>query len=553
MSKTQTLRWLKAGCSQDWLPSVLLLSIAAAALAQSGDISGERLRAHVKFLSSDSLEGRGVGTRGEKLATEYIATQFELIGAKPAGDRGTYFQRVPMVGATTQPGATLAAVGSSQTASFKWLDEFVGVTELQQAADQFEADAVFVGHGISAPEFHWDDFKGTDVKGKVLVLFTNEPPSEDPKFFGGRALTYYGRWTYKYEEAARRGAKAVLIVHTTPTAGYGYDVVRSSWGKEDPQLKLAAGAPALAFAGWLSQAAGERLFGLSGKKVDEMLAAANSRDFRPIPLPFKIRANIPTKIRQIESRNVVAIIPGSDPELKSQAVIFTAHWDHLGIGPAVKGDSIYNGAVDNATGCAILLELARAWQSLEHKPRRTALFVAVTAEEAGLRGSEYYAAHPAIPLAKTALDLNFDGFYPFGRTKDISVTGADRTTAWPVVEEAARRMELKIQAESHPEQGHYYRSDHFSLAHAGVPAFSVNQGTEYYGKPADFGEKIFQDYNDKHYHQPSDEYHDDWDFAGMEQVAHFGFLIGTTVANQDRLPTWHAGDEFLPAREKSEK
>jgi len=529
----------------------LSLLAAAATFAQISDLSGERVRAHVKFLASDLLEGRGVGTRGEKLATEYIATQFALIGAKPAGDQGTYFQRVPMVGATTDPGAALSAVAANKTVSFRWLDDFVGVSELQQPTDQFDAEAVFVGHGIVAPEFQWDDFKGVDVKGKVLVLFTNEPPSEDPKFFGGRALTYYGRWTYKYEEAARLGAKAVLIIHTTPTAGYGYDVVRSSWGKEDPQLKLPPGQPALALAGWLTQDAGEKLFAMAGKSVDELLKAANSRDFRPIPLGVHIRANIPTTIRQIESHNVVAMVPGSDPNLKSQAVIFTAHWDHLGIGPAVSGDTIYNGAVDNATGCGILIELARAWQELEHKPRRSAIFAAVTAEEAGLRGSEYYAAHPVVPLGKTALDLNFDGFYPFGRTKDVSVGGADRTSVWPVVEEAAHRMELIIKPEAHPEQGHYYRSDHFSLAHAGVPSFSISLGTDYYGKPAGYGEKVFEEYNDKHYHQPSDEYHDDWDFAGMEEVARFGFLIGTTVANQDKLPTWKSGDEFLPAREKS--
>jgi len=282
-----------------------------------------------------------------------------------------------------------------------------------------------------------------------------------------------------------------------------------------------------------------------------MLNAANSPDFHPIPLGVHIRGNIPTKVRQIDSRNVVAMIPGGDANLSSQAVVFTAHWDHLGIGPAVNGDSIYNGAVDNATGCAMLLELARAWAGLEHKPRRSALFVAVTAEEAGLRGSEYYAAHPVIPLGKTALDLNFDGFYPFGKTEDISVTGADRTTVWPSVQDAAHRMNLTIQPESHPEQGHYYRSDHFSLAHAGVPAFSISLGTRYVGKPASYGEKVFEDYNTKHYHQPSDEYREDWDFGGMEEVARFGFLIGTTVANQDALPTWRTGDEFLGARERS--
>jgi Zn-dependent M28 family amino/carboxypeptidase len=455
----------------------LVLLVTALACAQT-DISGERMRAHVKFLASDLLEGRGVGTRGGELATEYIASQFAIGGAKPAGENGTYFQRVPMVGVTTSPSASLSAVGANQTVSFKWLDDFVGVSELQESTDQFDAEAVFVGHGIVAPEFHWDDFKGVDVKGKVLVLFTNEPPSNDPKFFGGRALTYYGRWVYKYEEAARMGAKAVLIVHTTPTAGYSYDVVRSSWGKEDPQLKLEAGHPALAFAGWVTQDAGAKLFALSGKTVDEMLTAANSRDFKPISLGIHIRGNIPTGLRQIQSSNVIAKVEGSDPQLKSEAVIFTAHWDHLGIGLAVNGDAIYNGAVDNATGCAMIIEMARAWAALEHKPKRSALFMAVTAEEAGLRGTEYYAAHPVIPLAKTALDLNFDALAPFGRTKDISVTGAERTTVWPIVEQSAHRMELTIKPDAHPEQGNFYRSDHFSLAHAGVPAFSIDLGTD---------------------------------------------------------------------------
>lgn len=528
------------------------LLCAGAVHAQAPDISGERIRAHVKFLSDDLLEGRGVGTRGGQLAAKYIASQFALIEAKPAGDNGSYFQRVPMVGATTDPSATVSADGNGKRESFRWMDDFVGVSQLQQPADQFDAEAVFVGHGITAPEFQWDDFKDVDVKGKVLILFTNEPASDDPKFFGGRALTYYGRWVYKYEEAARRGAKAVFIIHTTPTAGYGWQVVRNSWGKEDPQLKLAPGAPALAFAGWLTQAAGQKLLSMAGKSVEELLTAANSRDFRPIPLGIHIRGNIPTRIRQIESENVAAIVPGSDPDLKSQLVVFSAHWDHLGIGTPVDGDNIYNGAVDNATGCGILIEIARAWANLEQKPRRSALFLSVTSEEAGLLGAEYYTEHPIVPLSKTAVNINFDSFYPFGRTKDVSITGADRTTLWPVVQEAARRMNLEIKPEAHPEQGEYYRSDHFEFAHAGVPAFSINLGSQFYGKPADYGEKLFEEYNSKHYHQPSDEYREDWDFAGMEEVARLGFLIGMNAANQDKLPTWQPGDEFLPAREKSE-
>src|SRR5579864_5638308 len=454
----------------------LLLLAAAATFAQISDLSGERVRAHVKFLASDLLEGRGVGTRGEKLATEYIATQFALIGAKPAGDQGTYFQRVPMVGATTDAGATLAAVGSNKTVSFRWLDDFVGVSELQQPNDQFEAEAIFVGHGIVAPEFQWDDFKGVDVKGKVLVLFTNEPASNDPKFFGGRALTYYGRWSYKYEEALRRGALAVFIIHTTPTAGYGWEVVRNSWGREDPYVKLAPGEAELAFAGWLTTAAGERLLSLAGKTVEELLKASESRQFRPIPLGVRIRGAVHSRIREMDTKNVAAIVPGSDPTLSGEAVIFSAHWDHLGIGEPVNGDAIYNGAVDNATGCGILLEIARAWSALPQKPRRSALFLAVTAEEGGLRGSEYYAQHPLIPPGKTVVDLNYDGLQPVGRATDVVVTGAERTTLWPLVQNTAKRFGLTIEPDPQPEQGHYYRSDHFSFAHVGIPSFSIDEG-----------------------------------------------------------------------------
>lgn len=532
-------------------PLFLLLTTALLAAAQFNEISGERMRAHVKFLASDLLEGRGTGDRGGALATEYIATELALIGAKPAGDNGTYFQKVPLVGVTTEPSATLTAEDHGRNLAFRWLDEFVGTTRQQKPLAEFDADAVFVGHGIVAPEYKWDDYKGVDVRGKVVVLFTNEPPSTDPKFFGGRALTYYGRWTYKYEEATRRGAVAAIIIHTTPTAGYGWDVVRGSWGREDPQVKLEPGEPALALAAWVTKDAGERIAQSIDKTVDEMVAMANSPDFRPVPLQLRFHGRIPTKVRDIETRNVVAIIPGSDPQLKSEAVVFSAHWDHLGIGLPVNGDSIYNGAVDNATGCAMLLEMARAWMALPEKPKRSAIFTSVTAEEGGLRGSEYFAQHPSIPANRIALDLNFDAFFPVGRTKDISVSGAERTTVWPVVEEAARRMNLEIEPDPRPEQGSYYRSDHFSFAQAGVPAFSVHGGTQYVGKPADFGTKYFEEFNGKHYHQPSDEYHDDWDFSGMEQVSRFAMLIATNVANDPKMPTWHAGDEFLAAREKS--
>lgn len=524
--------------------ALLLFSLTLGCFAQA-DISAQRIRAHTKFLSSDLLEGRGVGARGGDLAVEYLATELALAGAQPAGDEGTYFQSVPLIGIETAPGAELSANGpGGKSVSFRWLEEFVGTSQEQKPESRIDAEAVFVGHGIVAPEYSWDDYKNAGVKGKVVVLFTNEPESNDPKFFGGRALTYYGRWSYKYEEALRKGAAGVIIIHTTPTAGYGWDVVRSSWGREQPFVKLAPGEPALALAGWVTSDAGSKLLALSGKSVDELLKASNSRDFRPVPLGVRIRCVLPTRVRLINTRNVAGVVPGSDPEMKSEAVIFSAHWDHLGIGEPVNGDAIYNGAVDNATGCASLLEMARAWAALPQKPRRSALFLFVTAEEGGLRGSEFYARHPIFPPPKTAVDINYDGLHPFGKLKDMSVSGAERTTLWPVVQQMAKRMDLTIEPDGHPEQGHFYRSDHFSLARVGIPAFSVNGGTEFLGKPAGYGEKLFAEYNTKHYHQPSDEFNENWDFSGLEDLARFGFLVGVEAANQPSLPEWNKGDEF---------
>lgn len=525
----------------------LLIALAALPIAaQVTEIAGPRIRAHVKFLASDLLEGRGVGTRGGELTTEYLATQFALLGLKPVGDAATYFQAVPMVGVTTQPGAKLEIVKGGDRVALDYAKDFVGVTQRQTENERFDGEAVFLGHGITAPEFDWDDYRDVDVRGKVVVLFTNEPPSEDAKFFGGRALTYYGRWTYKYEQAARKGAAACLIVHTTPTAGYGWDVVRNSWGKEDPQMKVAPGEPALAFSGWLTKAAGDRLFAAVGRTTEEMLALADARGFRAMPLGIRISGTLPTKLRPITTRNVIGMIEGSDPALKAEAVIFTAHWDHLGIGEPVNGDAIYNGAVDNATGCAIVLEIARAWANLPVKPRRSAIFLFVTAEESGLRGAEHYARNPVIPAGKHALNINYDALYPFGRTKDIVVTGAERTTVWPTVQDVAKRFNLEITPEARPEQGLYYRSDHFAMARAGVPAFSVKMGDQLRAGGA--GDDFFVEFNAKKYHRPSDEYDESWDVSGMEEMARFGMVLGMEVANQPKLPTWVEGDEFLPAR-----
>lgn len=525
---------------------LLSLTLAAAAVAQIADVSGERIRAHVKFISSDLFEGRSVGGRGDRLTTEYIATQFALAGAKPAGDNGTYFQKVPLVGVATQPDATLSLTVKGQKVPFKWLEEFVGANQRQTSEANIDAELVYVGHGITAPEFQWDDFKNVDVKGKVILQFTNEPVSTDPALFGGPALTYYGRWTYKFEEARRRGALGSIIIHTPETAGYGWEVVRSSWGREQSFVKTEPGQHELAFAGWITSAAAEKVLKQAGYTVDQLLKLSNERNFKPIPLGIRVQGHLRSEVREQDTRNVVAIIPGSDPALKNEAVVFSAHWDHLGIGEAVDGDNIYNGAVDNATGVAMIIEMARAWAALPQKPRRSAIFTAVTAEEQGLRGSEYYAQHPPVPAGKTALGLNFDAFVPYGRTRDVVLTGAERTTFWPVVQDVARRFQLTIKPDPAPGQGSYYRSDHFSFAKAGIPAFSVGEGTDFVrGTPPKPSKPT--------YHQPSDEYSEDWDFSGMEHIAKFGITLGMEAANVEKLPTWRAGDEFLAAREQSRK
>jgi Zn-dependent M28 family amino/carboxypeptidase len=524
--------------------------LAVTAFAQVDTISGEHMRAHVKFLASDLLEGRGVGTRGGDLATEYIATQFALAGLKPAGDKGTFFQNFTLVG--TEPQITQMTVDSKgKTLTFQWLNDFVGVTLQQKPDVTVDADAIFVGHGIVAPEYQWDDYKDVDVRGKVVVFFTGEPPSNDPKFFTGEALTYYGRWTYKYEEAVRHGAAGAIIIHTTPTASYGWNVVRSSWSKEDIAMKVAAGAPALGFAGWVTTEAGDQLAASLGKTAAELLAAADARGFhaQPMPLRFHIRAQ--SKIREAATRNVIGKVEGSDPQLKNEAVLFSAHWDHLGIGEPIRGDKIYNGAVDNATGCGMLLELARAWAALPQKPRRSALFISVSAEESGLLGSEYYGQHPVVPAGETALAINYDGFPPLGRTRDVGARGSERTTVFPLVEEAARRFNFTLSPDPRPFAGTYYRSDHFSFARVGIPAFSVDNGEDVLGQPPGTGKKYADEYTEAHYHQPSDEYHDDWNFSGMEAYARLGFVINLNAANLPKLPTWHAGDEFLPARAAS--
>jgi Zn-dependent M28 family amino/carboxypeptidase len=522
--------------------------LPSAAYAAMETVSTDRIRAQVRFLSHDLLEGRGTGQRGGDIAAEYLATQFATYGLKPAGEKGTYFQKVPMVGITPEAGTTMAFVGADgKTTTLKALEQYVAYDQTQKAESSVDAPIVFVGYGISAPEYNWDDYKGVDVKGKVLLMLVNEPPSNDPKFFKASALTYYGRWTYKYEEAARRGAVGAILIHRTDMASYGWDVVRNSNSGEKSYLEL-DGTSRLKVAGWVQLDVAKDLVAGIGQNLDQWMEAAKTREFKPTELPVKLQAHMVSKIRPFSSNNVLALLPGGDAKLKEEAVLYTAHYDHLGIRPDMPGDNIYNGANDNATGCAIILEIARAYSMSLEKPRRSILFAAVTAEEQGLLGSEYLGKHPPIPAGKITLDLNFDDIPPLGAPEEVEVSGAERTTFYSSVEATAREFKLTIRPDSRPEAGHYYRSDHFSLARVGIPSFSVNEGVKYKGHDEAWGLQQDQEYNEKHYHQPSDEYRPEMDFTGDATMARFGFVLGWQAASQEKLIGWEKGDEFEAAR-----
>jgi len=514
-------------------------------------IEPEHIRAHVRFLSHDLLEGRGTGQRGGDIAAEYIATQFWLYGLKAAGDNGTFFQKVPLVGNTPAPETEFELVpNKGEALRLKPLDEYVAYDETQNSSSDIDADIVYVGYGIEAPEYQWDDYKGVDVRGKVLLMLVNEPPSNDPNFFKGPALTYYGRWTYKYEEAARKGAVGAILIHKTDMASYPWEVVRNSNSGEKEYLK--SDEPSLKAASWIQLEVARKLARDAGMDIDKMMSDAQSRNFHPVTLPAKLKAHMVSKIRQITSNNVVAMLPGSDPKLKNEAVIYTAHYDHLGIRPDMPGDNIYNGARDNATGCGILLELARVFAQSPTRPRRSILFASVTAEEQGLLGSEYLGKHLPVPAGKISLDLNFDDVPPLGEPQEVEVSGAERTNFYPTVEATAQEFRLAIRPDSHPEAGHYYRSDHFSLARVGVPSFSINEGMKYKGHTSEWGMQQAEEFTNKHYHQPSDEYSPSMDFRGDSAIARFGFALGWEAASQPKLAGWQKGDEFEKARMQSE-
>ena len=548
--------------------SVLFLVISITATSQSvgrrtptlpSSFSENALRAHIKFLSDDRLEGRGTGAKGGETAALYIAEQFEALGLKGAGAKGSFWQPVSLVGVKADPKTELRINGPEKAEAFKFADEFVAFTGAQTEHVSVNTELVFVGYGIDAPEQKWNDYKGPaeDYRGKVLVMLVNDPPAtkEEPDLFGGRRLTYYGRWTYKYEEAARRGAVGVLLLHTNESAGYPWSVVRTSNGSWRFDIARTASdkMPFLKVRSWMTDDAARRMMALAGQNLDELRKQAASRDFQPVKLNLNVSLDLNSEVKRVEAPNVAAILPGRDPKLRDEYVVFSAHWDHLGIGaPDKTGDTIYNGALDNATGVASVIEIARVLANLPvaERPRRSILFLIPTAEEQGLIGAEWYSRHPLVPLAKTAANVNLDSMNILGPTHDFVPLGAERSSLKGVVDAIARERGLRVSPDPRPEQGSFYRSDHFPFAKVGVPSISLKEGDDYVGRPKGWGEKKFREYNEAHYHQPSDEYRDDWDFRGMIQEAEFALAIGRRVADMNAMPRFNPDDEFAKAQRK---
>jgi len=520
-------------------------------------INENTLRAHIKYLSDDLLEGRGTGARGGELAAKYIAAQFEALGLRGGGSAGSFFQPVSLVGVNANPKPTLTISGDGKKESFKFADDFVAFTGAQTEDVSLDADLVFVGYGIDAPEQRWNDYKGdaSDYRGKILVMIVNDPPAtaSELNLFGGRALTYYGRWTYKYEEAARRGAAGVILLHTDESAGYPWSVVRTSNGSW--RYDIARGSdertPYLKMRSWITNDAARKMLSMAGQDLDALRRAAASRDFQPVKLNLKGSIDIKSEVKRVAAPNVAAVIQGRDPRLRDEYVIFTGHWDHLGIGaPNKNGDTIYNGAQDNATGVAALIAIAEAIMKMPQaeRPRRSIMFLITTAEEQGLIGSEWYSQHPLVPLEKTAANVNLDSLNILGPTNDFVPLGADRSTLEEIVQAVARDRGMRVAPDQRPEQGSFYRSDHFPFAKMGVPSISLKEGSDYVGRPKGWGEEKFRAYNTANYHQPSDEYSETWDFRGLIQETEIALDIARRVADREGLPRFNPTDEFAKAQ-----
>lgn len=502
-------------------------------------ISARTIDAHLRYLSDDLLEGRAPATRGGELAAKYIATQFEALGLQPLAPGGSYFQPVALVGMTPQPTLVWGAGGATRT--LRYGDDFVAWAERPEAQIAADGDVVFVGYGITAPEWRWDDYKDVDLRGKILLMLVNDPGLQDSTVFLGKVLTYYGRWTYKLEEAARRGAVGAILIHTTESATYGWPVVRGSWSVEQFKLDRPQ-TPSLAFAAWVTADGAAAALAQSSLNLDSLTRAAARRDFQPAVTRLHAVVTVSSRLRRVASENVVARLPGSDAMLAPQAVLITAHYDHKGIGPAVHGDSIYNGAEDNASGVAALLALAEA-ATHDAPYKRSLVFIATTAEESGLLGSEAYARNPLIPLAQTAAVLNMDEVNVRGATRDIGALGLDRSTLGTVFTAAAQAESLSVGHEPDV-RGSFFRSDHFPFARGGVPSLSLQSGLDFVGRPAAWGKAEDDRFNEERYHQPSDEYSPAFNYDGTVQEIRVVLRVARAVADAASMPQWLPTSEF---------
>ena len=517
----------------------------------AGTITPDVLRAHIRFLASDLLEGRFPATRGDQLAEEYVASQLEALGVKPGGPNGSWFQSFSVVGLNGHPDTMTISKGAEKL-ELKTLQDFIASAGKQNPESRLEnAEIVFVGYGIVAPEYQWDDYKGADLKGKVLLMMNNDP-DWDPNLFAGKTRLWYGRWDYKYESAAKTGAAGAIIIHTTPSAGYPWQVVQTSWSGEQFSLPY-EGGPRLEVRGWATEDASKRIAAMAGKDLAALIESAKNRNFRPVPLGVTASTAFHNEVSKKQTENVIGVLKGSDPKLSQQVVIYTAHHDHLGVKKGVKqgDDSIYNGAVDNASGVSGLLAIARAYAALPKPPRRTIMFAAVAAEEQGLLGSEYLAKHPPVPPGAFAADINMDSLNIWGRTKDVSFIGLGKSSLDTYVKELAAMQGRVVKPDEMPDRGFFYRSDQFNLAKIGVPAAYFHSGLEFIGKPEGWGKKTREEWEATNYHQPSDELKDSWTFDGMVEDVQLYFYLGEKVAQADKMPEWNKGDEFEQARKNA--
>jgi Zn-dependent M28 family amino/carboxypeptidase len=505
-------------------------------------------RAHLKFLADDALEGRRPGTRGGELAAKYIAAQFERLGLEPAGDSGTYFHRVPII--TLNPDPVVKLTGAA-TGELAYRKDYVLWSMRNESAVQVSGDLVFVGYGIVAPEYHWNDYKNVDVKNKIVVVLVNDPGLRDSTIFRGRILTYYGRWTYKIEEAQRQGAAGILMVHTTESATYPWTTVQSSW--TGPQVRIEQPPTSLVIAGWLNHDAAARLFSQAGQNLDSLSNRAAVRGFEAVPLKTGIEASVRSSITRSATSNVIARWTGRG-KLGNEAVLIGGHYDHFGIGTPVAGDSIYNGALDNASGTAAVLTAAEAFVRSGVHAGRCMVFIGFTAEESGLLGSQALVTRPAIPLKEIAAILNMDVMNLYGQTRDVSALGLDQSSLGTVFGRAAAAEHLRVSTNQDALlRGSYFRSDHFPFAKAGVPGTSIENGRDYVGQPADYGSKMEDEYTAKHYHQPSDEVQPSFKYIGAVQQLRVIVRTAVAVGNATAQPTWNRTSEFRQAGEERRK